>query len=334
MTIIWMDGFDTYATVADMQKKGYSTITSSLVTGRFTGSQAFRNIGGLAPQAFGVASGNTFSVGFALRIDDLSGCSTGKAILSFLGAAGATAVCKLGVDINGALHFGRGDFTTNDICHSANSTLQISTWNYVEIELTRSATVGIVNVYFNGALVATASAANTGAIAIDTLSFFTEFYNANKDVDDLYVTNVATKLGECRIDTLRPSADTAQKDWTPSSGITDFSRVNEAHFDGDTTYISAAVATNYDLFDVDNLTTSPASVFAVQTVMAARKDDATTRQVRTKMKNGATTTNGTTQNMGTSFGFTTDLYQTNPNTAAAWTAADVNAMQLGVEVVT
>jgi hypothetical protein len=67
--------------------------------------------------------------------------------------------------------------------------------------------------------------------------------------------------------------------------------------------------------------------------MVARKDDAEGRQVRTKLKSGTTTADGTTRGMATSYLAYGDLYETDPDTAIAWTPSGVNAMQVGIEVV-
>jgi hypothetical protein len=333
MTILWMDGFDVYASMADVGLKGYNTFTgNTLQTGRFTG-QCYRNTTGLSPLAFGVTSGDTKSIGFAFRDSDLSTSSTGKAFMTFRGTGQTVDVCKLGVDVNGALVFGRADFTTNKICNSANGVIAVNVWNYIEVELTRSATVGVVNVKCNGTVVATASAANTGAVAVDGISLFADFVQGSRDVDDLYVIDVATALGESRIDVIRPSADTAQKDWTPSTGVTNFNMVNETLENQDTNYVADGTVGHKDLYDVTDLSFSPSVVRAVQTLLFAKKDDATTRSIRNNLKSGATTANGTTRAMGASYAMFTDLYATDPNTAAAWSASAVNAAQLGIEVV-
>lgn len=331
MAIVWMDGFDLYNSTATMALKGYSTVTNGLVAGRF-GGQAAQNTGGLTPQTWGVPSGNTFAVGFAFRVGDLSGNTTGKGIFSF--QTGATIITKLGVDVNGALKFGRGDFTTNLIANSANGLIAINVWNYIEIEYTRNGATGAVTVYLNGSSVLTASGANTGATAIDTMAFMPEFFGGNKEMDDLYVVDVATRLGESRIDTLRPSADSGAQQWTRSTGANNFANVDDTTLNSDTDYNSSATVANKDLYDVADLGFTPASVRAVQAVMFARKDDATARTIRHYIKEGGTTTNGTTRAMGSSFGMFTDLYATNPRTAAAWSAAEVNATQLGLDVVT
>jgi hypothetical protein len=57
------------------------------------------------------------------------------------------------------------------------------------------------------------------------------------------------------------------------------------------------------------------------------------RQARTKLKSGTTTADGTTQGIATSYLPYGDLYETDPDTAMAWTPSGVNTVQVGIEVV-
>jgi hypothetical protein len=129
-------------------------------------------------------------------------------------------------------------------------------------------------------------------------------------------------------DTLRPTADTAEADWTPSAGADHYAVVDEATINGDTDYVSAATPGDLDLYEMGNLSFTPDTVHAVQV-----KNDAEARQVRTKLKSGTTTADGTTQGMATSYLPYGDLYATDPDTSIAWTPGAVNAMQVGIEVV-
>lgn len=337
MSLIWMDGFDLYSGAAQLSRR-YTTFgnNASLQTGRFTGQGLQPDQNGSAV-AFPLPSGDTLTVGFALFISGAANFGTGKNLMEFKnGGMGGTTICKLGVDLNGALRFGRGDYTTNNVCTSASGLLSANgVWHYIELVLTRSATVGAVTVYCDGAAVATASGVNTGSASIDAISMASDgSFGTTRIFDDLYVTNTAARVGERRIDTLRPSADTAQKDWTPSTGTTNFNLVNETVVNDDTNYVSSSTVGNKDLYDVADLPFTPASINAVQVTMVARKDDAGTRQSRSNLKSGATTANGATNSLASSYQMFRDMYETDPNTSAAWTASAVNAAQIGPEVVT
>jgi hypothetical protein len=149
--------------------------------------------------------------------------------------------------------------------------------------------------------------------------------------DDIYVNG--TRLGPCRVDTLRPAVDTADADWTPSAGADHYAVVDETTVNGDTDYVSAATPGDLDLYAMGSLGFTPDIVHAVQVTMVARKDDAEARQVRSELKSGTITAEGTTQGLATSYLPYGDLYQTDPDTAMAWTPGAVNAIQVGVEVV-
>lgn len=344
MSIIFLDGFDLYPNTSGVTRKGYSgsgtgTFTYSTTGGRFGG-------GGLQLDTFGnsvfvaVAAGNSYSCGFAFKPDtNISGYGTGSSIMAFMsGGSGGTVINKIGIDSGGAIKFGRGDFTTNNICSSASGLITAGGWYHIEVSVSRNASTGTVSIYLNGTLVASATGVNTGSASIDTLDVGGKGSSASPGaarwIDDLFVTDSTTQIGDCKVETIRPTVDTATKDWTRSTGSNNFANVDDFPTNDDTDYNSSATVGNKDLFDMGNLATTPGSVKCVQTVMISRKDDATIRELRTNMKNGTTTTNGTTRGQGTTYQNYSDLYNVNPDTSAAFTGTDVNAMQLGYEVVT
>ncbi len=71
---------------------------------------------------------------------------------------------------------------------------------------------------------------------------------------------------------------------------------------------------------------------AVQVATAARKDDAGSRSLRALIRSGATTANGATRVLGTSYALYDDRFETDPATGTAWTKAGVDALEAGVEV--
>lgn len=153
-------------------------------------------------------------------------------------------------------------------------------------------------------------------------------------MDDYYLTDTAARLGEQKVTTSRASANTATAQWAPLTGASGVAMVLDVVVDGDTTYIFDATVGHKSLFDMANFAAPvPLAITAVQTSFTARKDDATTRQVRAFNVSGATTTSGATENMSASYVKYNDIYPTDPNTGAAWTPAAVDALQVGVEVV-
>ena len=84
-----------------------------------------------------------------------------------------------------------------------------------------------------------------------------------------------------------------------------------------------------DLYAYQDLTGTPAAIMAVQLATVARKDDAGSRSLRAVLKSGATTANGATRVLGTSYALYDDRFEVDPATGAAWTKAGVDALEAG-----
>jgi hypothetical protein len=329
MAFIHIDGFDYYTgitTGAAPLSQRYTTGTNeSLVAGRF-GGLALRQGQGVLRKSLPAASA-TLTVGAAINPMALPSSAQGQFIFRTAG----TQVLQIGIGSDGRVLAGRGDFTTQLIAQSAAGVIVAGVFSYLEIVLTRNASAGAVEVFCNGASVLAASAANTGATDPDQLDFGNGFgAQPTVDLDDFYIANTAARVGERRVETLSPNGD-SQKNWTPLTGTDNYAMVTS--FDGDTSYVSAAAAGTLDLYDFANLSSLPANVSAVQTIMSARKDDATTRTVRARVRSGGANANGATVGMVTAYGLTADIFAVDPNTSAAWLAAAVNAIKAGPEVV-
>lgn len=332
MSIVWIDGFDLYSTTVPYTAKSYN-LTNGTITfpaGRF-GGQCLRLQSASGVLAFPLPGSYTgVAWGFAYRPGAFIAST---AIAQFL--TSGSVVCTLFVLATGAFQFVRGATVGTNVLCTTSTVTSVNNWTYVEMEFTQSATTGVINIYMNGALAASATAANTGATAINQLAYAStnsSFNATTHDFDDSYVKNVAVRNGECKVETLRPASDAAVQ-WTPNSGAANFSRVNEAASDGDTSYVSSATVGAQDLYTVGSLSSTPANIMAVQVTVIARKDDAATRQIATVNKSGATTTPGATVNLGSSYTFIGDIYETNPDTTTAWTPTTVNGLQVGQKVI-
>jgi hypothetical protein len=329
--LILIDGFDLYNTGNPASNRwiGASGGTGGVRAGRIGGSalagDQFLNATISVPGA-----PTQFSMGFAWQATTaLPGF---QANLAQFKVSGATQIQVL-TNVDGSLSVLRAGSTT---LGSTAAVLSPNVWAYIEFECVISATVGVFNIYVNSVQVLALSGVNTKgqtASSIDQLTLFPGANVNNQLADDFYMTSVASKLGECRVETVRPSADTAQKDWTPNSGATNFSRVNEAPIDGDTSFISSSTAGQIDLYDFTDLSSAPSTIHAVQTTVIARKDDATTRTLRSKVKSSSTTANGATTALSTSYAAIRDIFVNDPNTSSAWTGSTFNAAQMGVEEV-
>jgi hypothetical protein len=88
------------------------------------------------------------------------------------------------------------------------------------------------------------------------------------------------------------------------------------------------------MFDAQDLSFTPEAVHAVQISWRARKDDAATREVRSRIRSDAATANGAPRTLTSSYLYYHDVFELDPDAAGPWTGAAVAAMEIGVETVT
>ena len=225
---------------------------------------------------------------------------------------------------------------------SESGIIQPDTWHHIEFNIHIS-TTGSATVYVDGVL------------AIDSGEDY--FYDGSMDgttvvllggdylntispghiFDDMVIRSDDTAfpalLGEHRIHTLLPSADTAQADWTGT--FADIDDPLGAFNDGDTSYISTTTLNNKSEFTVADLPVSPTTIHALQTTVVAKKTDTGTKGVTNYIKSGATRSDGLEFSAPNSaYRTKIDIHETNPNGAIPWTEATVNSLLVGVEITT
>ena len=113
--------------------------------------------------------------------------------------------------------------------------------------------------------------------------------------------------------TLRPNADTSQKDFTPSAGSSHYAMVADApDDDGDATHVESGTVGHKDLYGYQELSGTPAAIMAVQVTTVARKDHAGSRSLRAVLKLGATTANSATRVLAASYALYDDRFEVVP----------------------
>ncbi len=340
-----IDGFDTYPDIntTSYGLQGVYVLHDpaggiGLVAGRF-GNQAVQfstygvNNNIMWAQWTGVS---TLSIGVAYRVDRFDVGVYSHAIVQFLsGGPSGTARASICLSSGLQLYVTAGDVNATPVIQDT-TILTVGAWHYLELEVVINSSTGRLSFYKDGLQVASSFNGNTGSTAIDTVGIgFPEGNPTLTNIgsyDDMYVSNISTREGERRVQTLVPASD-SQKQFTPNSGTTDYTQVRELPCDGDTTYVAGATAGLTDLYGITSLSGIPTAISAVQVRSIFRKDDATTRTFSTVLKSNATVVNGTTVAAAGSYQHQVDIAQTDPNTSAAWTAAGVNAALIGQRIV-
>lgn len=130
---------------------------------------------------------------------------------------------------------------------------------------------------------------------------------------------------------LVPTADTAVKWWEPSTGTDNYALLDELP-PSDTDYVSSGSSGAKDLYEMSDWAGDPTSeIQFIVDWIRAKKDVAGDQQIRSIIKSGATESSGGSIDLGTVYQYYGRILITNPDTAAAWEDAGIDALQAGQE---
>lgn len=283
--------------------------------------------------------------GFAVRIGGATVNNNGDSVMHT--SLGLIPQCGISIGINGTIRayrmVGNNPFVNGAhvlLGESAVNVIQTNVWHYIEWEWVINGTTGRMTIKVDGVTVLNLTGLNTfnsaGGAATATADSWV-FGNqvsrgwGNLDYDDWYEEDSGASLGQAKVETLRPTADTATKQWTPDTGVVNFSRVN-ANLAQSATFVQASVVGNLDLYDIADLSTTPASVFGVKYNVFAQKTDVATRKVAAVGDIGGTQQQSADLNLPSGgVNMLSQVFVTKPG-GGAWAYTDVNALRIGPKV--
>lgn len=348
MAIVHMDGFDTYTAIADvgLRYSGSSIASMGLSTtaGRFGGGCVALNSSASGTQAlmgpitFSHSGASAMLAGGAF----FGGSGGDTPIIVFYNSTATTSELTLAY-VTGTFRLYRGTQSSGTLLASAAQGYPAGVYHSVEIKATVADAGGAVEVRINGVAAITYSgdtrASSTGTAGTDRIYFCTSGTSATLGAwDDIYVMDTSGSvcndfIGDVRINTLAPTSDAAVQ-FTKSTGASNFSCVDEGRYNSDTDYVESATVGHIDRFGYTDLAAAVATVYGVQPITWCRKTDATVRTMRNKLVSGATTSNGSSFALTTSYLPMVTTYTLDPNTSAQWTVSNANAATAGFEVLT
>jgi hypothetical protein len=337
MTLVLSESFDSYnGTASDLGVQAGWAIANgsianvSMVTGRL-GGQAMRIQPGSTQTGSSVALvkslGQTISangsVGFAINWSAAPSatatgfyiCSNSLPILNVrFATSGIASIQRVNSSFTG---------TYTQLGVSTSNVFIPGNWAWVELEFVLSTTTGSANLYINDDLVASASGANTGGTSWDSVGCgFGNNTSITMDVDDICGYDVATRPGQRRVKTLRPASDVLQG-FSRSTGTANYPLVNESTADGDTSYVQGGLSA-LDRYIFDALGLTPGTIDGIKFLAFVKNTDVYSRLLAMQVKSGSTISDGPNYGMAVgSYGMIERLLATDPNTSAAWAAANV-----------
>jgi hypothetical protein len=107
---------------------------------------------------------------------------------------------------------------------------------------------------------------------------------------------------------------------------------NQNPAQGAQSYVFEATVGEEDLYTYPALSAPPSAIYAVAVKASVAKSDAGAKTVSVRCKSGSTDSGGAAAAPGTSYGWTTAIFERDPNGSVAWTLSALNAAQAGVKV--
>lgn len=275
MSLLLVEGFDEYTTSAQMNAVGHLTngdttnCTFQAGQGRFGGG-ALRMGEALGDIQLFFATFSTTAAHIAFGTK--CAAIVGPAILMRLerNFGGNLGVVDIGIDADEKIYITKAGVTPAVLATEATQSLQNNTYHHVEVHFWAHATTGIAKVWVDGVLVINFSGNTLGTNWSGFSIARPGWLGANTFFDDIVIWNEATSdfamtwMGPHRVATLRPRAEGASAQWTPTSGTDNALMLDELGFhDSDTTRITAAANSLKDALFVDLISFDPATIHGV-----------------------------------------------------------------------
>lgn len=216
--------------------------------------------------------------------------------------------------------------------------------SYLEFKVTLSDTIGVIGVRVNGISVLSLTGQDTKnagtKTVFDRINFCpSNLFSSSTYYDDFYLLNSLGASpnndywGDTNIEFLLPNANGAFSQMLGNDGdrINNFSLVNET-VPSITGYVGSAVDGEKDTYAMGDLSSLNGVVRGVQVELGVLKADTGARTARAVLRSGASEATGADKQLLTTLGAVLQVFEVNPATSAAFTAAAVNAMEIGIEV--
>lgn len=274
---------------------------------------------------------NTWVVGFGIK-----GSAATETLWTF--KLGASEQCHLQRIFDTGDLFRIGLYRGGTIIASSTESFDSNLWNYFEFKVVvRTGVNGSYELRHNEVNIASltdtgVNLADTGGDGCDVHSF-----GSAGLTDDVYIldstgTNNTDFLGDSAVYQVLPDGDGAAIDWTPSSGVTHFDLVDAV----DANNVQSDTNTEKDLYEFAALpTTGLGAIFAVAVLTTANMNAVGSRTLKPVFRDV-----GTSEGNGANFAVISTvladfpiIIEDNPVSSLAWTKADIDDGQFGVEVV-
>ena len=205
----------------------------------------------------------------------------------------------------------------------------------IDIHCKIDATAGLFELYVNSTLIASISGNTSffsGTEASSVIVGPTHSTNSNNEGwSQLLVADVDTR--SMKVATIRPNGAGTTQQWAGS-----YTDIDDVGYYNDSDYITSGTAAQISTFTLTDLSTTAQALDPIAVVVTGRARKGTTGPQNLQLglyTGGADYWAANEPSLGTTFGnLTPRVWDQNPNTSAAWTVSDIQALEAGVQSIT
>lgn len=263
-------------------------------------------------------------------------------------ASGGSQNCLTWDPVSGAIRARLNNIISGALLATGSTALPPDTWHVIDwrIQIT-SATVGVVEVWLDGNRIINFSGDNTNTTTVNvqfvalghtgtSVATAAGFYMAFDDfaVNDTAGTVNNTRAGDGRVILLAPNGAGSSTQFTRGGTDTgaNWSQVSEVP-PSMAQYVGSPTVGNRDLYALGNLPVAIQSVNVVEVIALAQNSDAGAGNLAPTVKSGAAAANEATAiGLSTTASYVTGRWELNPDGNVAWTAAAIDALEIGATI--
>lgn len=347
MALRWIEGFETFGgngtTFGSSGIPGFVSKYPAPTCNTADGIVSGRN-SGLALKGFnthfliqGLNASSTYTIGFAFQFDASAITTTNENIIQLLDTTTNNAHIQLQhvlVSSNPVLRVLRNGTTLG----TGTTVLTSSTWYYIELTVFVNTTTGTAQTIINGVTDLNLTNVNTNAGGAGTISSVYIGTNTTSSshkvyLDDLYIRDDSTVLGDHLVEALTPNGVGTYSGWSPTSG-SNYTNINDNPYTA-TGDVRTNASSTKDTYTYTDLSRVKGNIVGIQINSVVSRTNATTQTVQALVYRSSILSGGTNYSIPntTIYQNYTSIFETDPTTMLSWLTSSVNGSEFGLQKV-
>lgn len=298
----------------------------------------------------GVSSGNTVIVGFHVKFNTLHEAVNNLSFFAIQSDAGTAdtkynLILALNTTYNIVPCYSSGGGTFVSYGAASSTVVVPGVWYYIEVKFTSHNSTGSIYVAINGTTEITLTGKDTllndsgvaSAVFGATLPLTTV---PSVDFDNIYIADTTGTLnndfiGPVQVVRLDPNGNgnSSQFVGDDADSTNNYLHVDDSGApDDDTSYVESYTTGNKDTYSFENLPSYVSSVHAVAVKVIGKKNDPSASDLKVVSRSSGTEADSANIGLDDNYQLRYGIFETDPNTSAAWAASAVDAAEFGIKV--